>query len=198
MKKSLRVLFSLVALSMLLLAQTQTKKLEVKGAKSATASATYTFFPYTATEEGLHPDQRSGCICGIGNGGGAVTKEMLFSPTAVTTGVNQPVQIRYDATQICRKQGISDLNGNKSSTELGNLTLGYVQWEVGAVSPLPLEWGIITYDSGYAQPTQQKITINLKVRCTDTPHNKKDGVEVCGGSGYNVCTASATIPVTVK
>jgi hypothetical protein len=47
---------------------------------------------------------------------------------------------------------------------------------------LSLTYGIITY-SGYAQPKTEQITVNIKLRCIDTPHNKFNGEEVCGGVG---------------
>jgi hypothetical protein len=80
------------------------------------------------------------------------------------TPVNKPVQIRYDASPICFKQGITDINGNPYPPidQIGNLTLGNVQWEVGAISDLPHEYGIITY-SGYAQPKTEQITINIEL-----------------------------------
>ena len=178
----------LIFISVLLLAQVKTlqKKLEVKGPNAGpSASATYTLFPYDATIEGMHPDQRGGCDCG--------SSQVTFSPTAITAKVNTPVQVRYDASTICWKQTIRDLNGavHPPVDQIGNLTLGNVQWEVGAVSDLPLEWGIITYDSGYAQPTQEKVVIKINLQCYDT------GPKCTAPGHYKPCGAQGTIPVTV-
>lgn len=83
------------------------------------------------------------------------------------------------------------MDGEGNNSQIGNLTLGTVQWEVGAVSDLPLEWDIITYTPGYAQPTTEQIIINIKVRVKDE-HGAKDG-----GPCENICIAQAKIPVTV-
>jgi hypothetical protein len=200
MKKPLVILFSLVPLAILLHAQTttlpKTKKLEVRRATgtkaSPSASATYTMFPFHDTIDAANPRQISGCGCG--------QPTLMFSPTSVTTKVNTPVQIRYDASKICNEQTIRDLNGvvhpyvdkKDDSSDIGNLTLGTVQWEVGAVSDLPLEWGIITYNPGYVQPTTEEIKIEVKVQCYDSfPGNCKLP------GNYNTCSSTGVIPVTV-
>ena len=190
MKKSLFAVSLLLFAAVLLLAQA-TKNLEVKGNRAKGKSATYTMFPVSSGAEALLNARESGCYCG--------SNKVIFSPTVVTTPANTPVTIRYDATKICHGQGIADTNGNPypPPNQIGNLMLGNVQWEVGALSDLPLEYGIVTY-SGYAQPTQEKIQFTVQLRCLDTPHNKRNGEEVCGAAGYNVCTATGTIPVTVQ
>jgi hypothetical protein len=83
------------------------------------------------------------------------------------------------------------VDGVDDNSQIGNLTLGTVQWEVGAVSDLPLEWGIITYDTGYAQPTSEQIQISIKVQCYDS------GPKCTAPGHYQVCPAQGTIPVTV-
>jgi hypothetical protein len=199
MKKPLVILFSLGALSVLLQAQTttqpKTKKLEVRRADgtkaSPSASTTYIMFPFHDTLDAANPKQISGCGCG--------QPQLVFSPTSVTTKVNAPVQIRYDASKICNEQTIRDLNGvvhpyvdkQDDNSDIGNLTLGTVQWEVGAVSDLPLEWGIITYNPGYVQPTTEKIVIQIKLQCYDT------GGKCPLPGNYNICKSEGTIPVTV-
>lgn len=196
MSKQLLILCFLVGVSVLSLAQTKTKTLEVKrspGTKAAaSASATYTMFPFPDTIDAMSGKQKAGCGCG--------QDQLVFSPQAVTTKVNTPVQIRYDASKICNEQTIRDLSGNvhpyvdkkDDSSQVGSLTLGTVQWEVGAVSDLPLEWGIITYAPGYAQPTKEEIKIEIKLQCYDSfPGN-------CPLPGnYNICKSTGTIPVTV-
>ena len=185
-----RAFLLLIFVSVVLLAQVKTKtaqkKLDVKGPNaSPSASATYTLFPYSDTIEGMNPRQIGECACG--------SNQVTFSPTSVVAKANTPVQIRYDASTICNKQTIRDLNGTVHAPvdQIGNLTLGSVQWEIGAVSDLPLEWGIITYDSGYAQPTQERIQIDIKLQCYDTGPN-------CTAPGhYQICPATGTIPVTV-
>jgi len=196
MKKPLLALACLVAISALLMAEApKTKKLDVKrsaGTKaSASASSTYTMFPYPNTITGTNKIQIPGCSCG--------TNKVTVSPTSVITKVNTPVQIRYDASPICNKQTIRDLSGNlhpyvdgaDDNSQVGSLTLGTVQWEVGAVSDLPLEWGIITYDTGYVQPTSEQIQISIKVQCFDS------GPKCTAPGHYQVCEAQSTIPVTV-
>jgi hypothetical protein len=216
MKASVLVVF-VIALAVLLLAQAKNpaknKELKEKnlpvidqkklpGRKAAdkaapvrAATTTYGLFPYAMTDEALHPYQQAGCQCNVGD-------PMFFSPEAVDTKVNTPVQIRYDASRICFKQGITDSQGQPYPNpidSLGNMSVGYVQWEVGAVSDnLPHEYGILTY-SGYSQPVQETITVEVHLRCIDKPNNKNSyGDEVCGASGYNECTLKATIPVTVR
>jgi hypothetical protein len=75
------------------------------------------------------------------------------------------VQVNYDASQICHRQTIRDLHGvvHPARDQLGNLVLGHVTWEVGVVSDLPLEYGILTY-SGYQQPGSQETTVDVPVQ----------------------------------
>jgi len=182
---------SLVFLSMFLLAAGKTgptKQIQTDYDKSkftTAPSATYTLFDYLETQMGLHPEPRHpGCACGL-SGPYALAKEMQFSPNPVKTKVGQPVEVSYDASQICRKQTILDMNGNQHPPvdQIGGLVLGTVQWEVGSVSQLPLEWGTLDY-SGYQQASGQQITVDIKVQCYDS-----------GVPCKSTCESKLTVPV---
>lgn len=179
-------------------AGTQTKITKAAGTtkdvKAKAASATFTLFPYAETIQGSPPEntlRHPGCSCGLDSN--PRHNSVTFSPLTLTAKVGQPVTVRYDASMICRKQTIRDLNGTVHAPvdQVGNLKLGSAQWELGAVQDLPLEYGIITYP-GYAQVGNGEIKLEVNVQCADKPGNSD-----CPASGYNTCQAFATIPIRV-
>lgn len=92
------------------------------------------------TTKGTDKIQKSGCDC--------ESHQVIVTPTLITTPINTPVIVRYDASSICWKQSIFDpvtgephpyVDGVGNNSVIGNITLGTVQWEVGSVFNLPLE-----------------------------------------------------------
>jgi hypothetical protein len=154
-------------------------------------TTSYKPFPANETIQSSKWSQVPGCSCGIYEK--AVEdfrRTMAVSPTTLTATVGQPVQIRYDASAICNGQGVRDVNGvDVSKPNFGGV--GTVTWEAGSIQTLPNSYGIVTY-SGYLQPKTDTIKFDIKVQCYDT------GAKCKEAGHYQVCPASATIPVTIK
>lgn len=163
----------------------------LKASAMAPPSAIYTIFDYDHdTVIGPHPEwQKSGCGCGLPYKGG-----MRFSPNPVLTRVGQAVTVRYDASQICNKQTIKDLNRHEHApvNQIGTLVLGHATWETGVVSDLPLEWGILTY-SGYSQGGDYAIEMDIRLQCYDRTNGGPRHDQEC----LNTCETTLTVPVHV-
>jgi hypothetical protein len=156
----------------------------------------YTFTPLDphqslmATE---HVPQIPGCTCHMGKGyaynNDKLLEQIFLNPTAVQTGVNQSVQIRYDASAICGGQTVRDVDGHAYGS--ANFEgVGTILWEPGQAQHLPEGFGLATF-SGYSQPKTAQITVNIAVQCYDT------GAKCTVANHYNNCTLSSTIPLTV-
>jgi hypothetical protein len=167
-------------------------------AQSPVPTYSHANFPYSKTLMGISGKQTAGCACALGDAPGA--KKMWVSPTSVPNAkVNMPITIGYDASLICNKQGITNVNGVKEpwgdQPDIPNLDLASADWQVGDVQSLPREWGEITLP-GYTQTGTYTLTIKTHLRCVDVP-NQSAGTG-CNKYGYNECVTTATIPITVK
>jgi hypothetical protein len=141
---------------------------EKTGVKSPSATSTYTLFDYnltTAVTSGMQPMVGCGCWPSESQS----PQDIAVSPEGgITAHVGQPVELRYDGSRVCHRQGIWDMSGkvHKPVDQIGDLNLGSIQWEIGSVWQLPLEWGIVTY-SGYSQVGFQTVTFTIKLQCHD-------------------------------
>jgi hypothetical protein len=120
---------------------------------------------------------------------------MTATPTSVPdAAVNQPVTLRYDASQICLGQMIANQDlvdsPDPNAPDNPNLNLGTADWGVGDIQTLPREWGDITFS--YPQSGTYLVTINLTVKCRDKPGNNS-----CPSTGYQGCSSQVTVPITV-
>jgi hypothetical protein len=145
----------------------------------------------------LRTPRNPGCTCGYSDNVPAeYAKKMTVAPLSVPNAVvNQPVTLRYDASQICLGQTIANQNGVNSpdprAPDNPNLNLGTATWAEGIYNQsLPREWGEITFS--YPQSGNYLATINITVECKDKPGNKG-----CPSTGYRGCSAEVTVPVTV-
>ena len=150
---------------------------------------TYNSFPASETIQSSQWHQITGCHCGIDKTlPEPFRKTITVNPSQVQTRVNQPVQIRYDASTICNGQGVLDVNGvDISKPNFGGV--GTIQFEAGAIKTLPDAYGIVTF-SGYTQAKNDTIHINIALQCYDTGG---DAAHHCITS----CGASIDIPVVV-
>jgi hypothetical protein len=157
-----------------------------KVAGKTTGTSTFAMFPYNesvAVTSGMIPSP--GCGCYPSDNAPSI---LHISPNqSVTVHIGQPVQLRYDGSVICHRQMIRDLSGkaHKSVDQIGDLTVGSIEWEVGSLWALPLEWGVVTY-SGYAQTGTYQVTFKLMLQCHDDFKN-------C----THTCVATKTITVNV-
>jgi hypothetical protein len=157
-----------------------------KDAPKTSGTSTFAMFPYSesvAVTSGMQPSP--GCGCYPSDNAPSI---LQVSPNQnVTVHVGQPVQLRYDGSVICHRQMIWDMTGkaHKSVDQLGDLTVGSVEWEVGSLWALPLEWGVVTY-SGYVQAGTYQVTFKLMLQCHDDFKN-------C----THTCVATKTITINV-
>jgi hypothetical protein len=136
-----------------------------------TGTSVFAMFPYSesvAVTSGMQPSP--GCDCYPSNNAPSI---LQISPNQnVTVHIGQPVQLRYDGSVICHRQMIWDMDGKerKSVDQVGDLIVGSIEWEIGSLWALPLEWGVVTY-SGYAQTGTYQVTFKLMLQCHDEVKN---------------------------
>jgi hypothetical protein len=173
----------------------KTHQLKKAKAKGGVPSYTHVGFPieqtanYQARPDRAH--QTQGCACGY-----TTRNHMTVTPTSIPDAkVGQDVTLRYDASEICQGQTITNLQ-NVNSPDPRNpddpsLNLGTADWQIGDLQSLPREWGIITLPGGYAQSGTYTVTIGFTVHCTDKPS------AVCL-TGSNGCSTKVSVPVVVN
>jgi hypothetical protein len=122
--------------------------------------------------------------CGIGHDNAADNRPATIEvfPEQVSAHVGDKVELRFDATTICRGNMVTDPRG--VAVGHGNGRLGYIEWEPGAVQSLPDTYGIASYNTGYSQPRTGSILVYINLRCAVPKKNFP-------------CVISRSIPISI-
>lgn len=174
----------------------ETHKLKEVSAKASLPNYSHANFPIeqTTSYQKRRTHGEPGCACGYD---ASLQQHMSVTPTSILDAkVDQPITLRYDASEICLGQTIANPQ-NVTSPDPGAadnpaLNLGTGDWQIGDLQSLPREWGEITLPSGYTQPGGYNVTIKIAVLCKDATGNA--GCE----SGFRACSTTVSVPINVR